>query len=104
MPISLLAFLIVEREDLHVAVFRQRGAQIADRAVYLCGACGLIQPHADALCDFRNGNAAFKFFFASLEIDLNHSFSSFLKIKTPKSQNRTSGRQCAVPPEFMRVR
>ncbi len=65
-PVSLLPFRIVEREDFHRTVLRKRRAQVAHRAVYLRGTCGLIQAHADALCDFRHGNAALKFLFTTL--------------------------------------
>ena len=44
---------------------------------HFCGTCGLIKTHADAFCDFRYGNAAFKFLFAALQVNLDHDSQSF---------------------------
>ena len=111
-PVGLFAVRIVKREDLHLAVLRERRAQVAHLSIYARGARGLVKPHADALRDLRHTDAAFKFLFAALEIDLNHSFFlsaySLFKISSeiknaPKSLSGTSGRHCAIPPEFMRA-
>ena len=47
MPERVLAFLVVEGEKLYLAVLTDRGAQVADNAVDLCGTDGFIQSHTD---------------------------------------------------------
>ena len=76
-PICLFALFIVKRQNLYLAIFVEHGAQVAHLAVHFCGTCGLIKTHADAFCDFRYGNAAFKFLFAALQINLDHDSQSF---------------------------
>ena len=76
-PICLFALFIVKRQNLYLAIFVEHGAQVAHLAVHFCGTCGLIKTHADAFCDFCYGNAAFKFLFAALQVNLDHDSQSF---------------------------
>ena len=62
MPEGVLAFLIIKGEKLHLAVFSDGSAQVADLTVDGRSAYGLVQAHTNGFCDFSWRNAGFKFF------------------------------------------
>ncbi len=88
MPESLFTVQIVaEGNDFKRAVLCYGGTQVAILAVYSAAESRLVKSHTDALCDFGNGNAAFKLFDIVSQSYFNHTNFSFqLKKKSTPSQ------------------
>ena len=71
-PVGLFALGVVKGQDGKLAVLVDGGAQVHHLAVDFAGTGSLVQTHADALGNVRNGDAVFKLPDFALQTDFHH--------------------------------